>query len=319
MFAPQQELPPLQIPVSTSMDYYSDFLSPTDQPPPMSRRASFNFGHNNSQIEDWTQKTVPPAKRRHTTCSLNQPRLVENNELIWMLKSPRTSNYFQRYLEVVHPHYPFLDLSEISSQTTISFSSFNDSFSWMKAYQRLVIAAIGAMQQHNSRDIAARYIRHAMTLRKNESLDLFGSICGVQCAMLLAIYLLLESQNEFGREEDDTSHPHVNLWLWNCRISAACIDLGLHVWPQGDHTAWTAQQEQQERATAVLSLNTFQSAWFLDQEISRHCNRPRALHAEDLDVELMDWIVSKKQVGGQSLHQHVRRDSVARSLCRLNI
>ena len=81
----------------------------------------------------------------------------------------------------------------------------------MKAYQRLVIAAIGAIQQHNSRDIAARYIRPAMSLRKNESLDLFGSICGVHCAMLLAIYLLLESPNEFDLEEEDTSHPHVNL------------------------------------------------------------------------------------------------------------
>ena len=29
--------------------------------------------------------------------------------------------------------------------------------------------------------------------------------------MLLAIYLLLESPNEFDLEEEDTSHPHVNL------------------------------------------------------------------------------------------------------------
>ena len=94
------------------------------------------------------------------------------------------------------------------------------------------------------------------------------------------------------------------------------------MWPQGDHTAWTPQQEQQEqqeRATAVLCLDTFQSSWFLDQEISRHCKWPRALHAEDLDAELMDWIVGKKHAETLSLHQHVRRDSVARSLYRLNI
>ena len=32
----------------------------------------------------------------------------------------------------------------------------------------------------------------------------------------------------FECEDEDTSHPEVNLWLWNCRLAAGCIDLGLH-------------------------------------------------------------------------------------------
>ena len=277
----QEELPPLQTPqfVSTQMDYYSDFLSPTDQPPTMSRRASLTHNSNNDHVADWSSK-VRPSKRRHTTCSVTKPGASENAELGWMLNSPRTTGYLKLYFDTVHLKYPFLELDEPS--TPRDTSPFAQTSTHIKTSQRLLAAAIGAMLQHKSRDISARYVRNAMQLHKREDLDLFSSISGIHCAMLLAIYVLTESQTKFENEEDDTSHPFINLWLWNCQISAACIDLGLH--------EWLDDNDGSSEIEAGLYRNTFSSAWAMDLEISAFKKRPRALHAEDVDAKLLAWI-----------------------------
>lgn len=275
----QEELPPLQMPISTPMDYYSDYLSPTDQPPPISRRASVSFGNNTSHVADWTQKTAP-AKRRHTTCSLTNPRTVENTELTWMLNSPRTTSYLKHYMEVVHPRYPFLSPQDRSHANA---SPFAETSTGIKTYKRLLMAGIGAALQHQSRDIAARYVRHAMSVQKREDLEFFASISGIHCAMLLAIYLLREGDTPFEREEEDVSHPDVNLWLWSCRIAASCVDLGLHQWPDGE-----------EPALATLCMTTFEGAWALDREISQQRKRPRALHTDDIDPNLLAWLLERE-------------------------
>jgi hypothetical protein len=114
---------------------------------------------------------------------------------------------------------------------------------------------------------------------------MFSSISGIHCAMLLAIYVQAESQLEFEHEEEDVSHPTINLWLWNCQIAAACIDLGLHLWV--DEASGSGGIEGE------LYRNTFRSAWMLDQEISLEKGRPRALHAEDVSPQLLAWLASR--------------------------
>jgi len=307
----QEELPPLQVPTSTPMDYYSDYLSPTDQPPTTSRRSSVSFGNNNnsssSHVADWTRNTAS-TKRRHTTCSLTNPRTIENSELSWMLNSPRTTSYLKHYMNIIHPLYPFLPNSSHGAQPLPSDTSpFAETTQGIDTYQRLLTAAIGALQQHRSRDISARYVRHAMALQRAQNFELFASISGIHGAMLLVIYLLREEMDVSAPEEEDTSHPDVNLWLWSCRIAAACIDLGLHCWPQHDaadsdddevdHEQQQQQQQRQQRPLAALCMNTFRSAWRLDQEISTRRRRPRALHDGDIEPRMLAWVEGEHDEG----------------------
>lgn len=271
--------------VSNPTDYYADYLSPMSQPRVMVCRPSVS----SSDLEglsttagddvDWSNK-MPPTKRRHTTCSIAKPNESANAELGWMLNSPRTTGYLKRYFEVVHPRYPFVEFG--NPNHVLDASSFAQSASPIKITERLLCAAIGAIFSHQSRDISARYVRHAMQLQKREDLDLFSSVSGVHCAMLLAVYLYAETQLEFLPEEDDVSHPDVNLWLWNCRITAACVDLGLH--------EWVSECEGTSAVEVDLYRRTFLSAWTLDREICALERKPRGLRAEDVDARLLGWI-----------------------------
>lgn len=278
----QEEFPPLQTQgLPSQMEYYSDFLSPTDQPPTVSRRSSLSFGNqSNTDVVDWTNK-LATGRRRHTTCSITKPQTSNDAELGWMLSSPRTTNYLGLYSTTVQPQYPFLDLPQRHHQQ-VDTSPFSNVATSIKTYQRLLTAAIGAMYQHQSRDISSRYLRAAMALQKREDLDLFSSVSGIHCAMLLAIYLLHESETLFQHEEEDTSHPEVNLWLWSCRIAAACIDLGLHQWVDDMD------------ADSELYRNTFQSVYVLDGKISGARKRPRAIHKTDVHPRLLGWIEARE-------------------------
>ena len=150
-----------------------------------------------------------------------------------------------------------------------------------------------------------------MALQKSEELDqtLFASISGIHGALLLGIYLLLESQMVFEHEEEDTSHPDVNLWLWNCRVASACIDLGLHEWPDTGHGQVRGPEDAQERQMAVLCLHTFRSAWRLDREVSHSRNRPKAWHEADVDESLWQWVV-EQELDVQETTERIKREGV---------
>ncbi|KAI9878380.1 MAG: hypothetical protein M1823_006964, partial [Watsoniomyces obsoletus] len=228
------------------MDYYGDFLSPLDRPPIISRRPSISnsaLKPGMGNVSEWTSQVSTPSngipldtrlKRRHTTCSIPQTALSATSQLLspemsWMLSSPRTTNYLTRYFAEIHPQYPFLNRADFLEPCTAPtnphatpFTHAVDQSNPTQTYTRLLTAAIGALLHHQSRDISARYVRHAMSISTDSSLEstIWSSISGIHAAMLLAIYCLLEDTMVFSNEEEDTSHAEINLWLWNCRIAA---------------------------------------------------------------------------------------------------
>jgi hypothetical protein len=273
---------------SMSVDGCNGFLAPIGHP--STKPQYLGAGSDTEQSATWIS-TAGIGKRRNTTCLSGAPRLAANMELGWMLDSPRTTSYLKKYQEVVQGQYPFLD-HDVLFDTSDSSSSALDEQHGFAIYQRLLQAAIGAMLTHRARDIAARYLRNAMTMQDGECMDFFSSVDGIHCALLLVVYLYLESQIVFEDEllEDDVGHPHVNTWQWSCRIAAACIDLGLHSWTDGNDTAERVG-DSEGRARQRLCRNTFRSVWKLDGEISIATGRPRALHAEDIDPVMMAWML----------------------------
>ena len=293
-----------------SMDYYGDFLSPLDRPPTLPRRPSISSRRgsvsNMGNVADWSSAvsvsgSAERTKRRHTTCSIPRttPSPLLSPEVSWMLDSPRTTNYLNKYFSDVHPKYPFLDQRKFFAPKTGSnkgVSPFTDprsnfSTDHVGTFQRLLVGAIGGMLHQQSRDISARYIRHAVTLQDDtdSKFDMWSSISGLHCAMLLALYCYLETAlAPFANEDasDDVSHPGVNpnLWLFNCRIASGCIDLGLHV---SLDDGMGEDDDDEDREVKDLYRNTFRSAYVLDREISQLKRRPRAIHDDDVDAILV--------------------------------
>jgi Fungal specific transcription factor domain len=230
----------------------------------------------------------------------------------WMLSSPRTTNYLTKYFAEIHPQYPFLNRADFlepcnapANPHATPFTHAIDQSNPTQTYTRLVTAAIGALLHHQSRDISARYFRHAMSISIDSSLEstMWSSISGIHAAMLLAIYCLLEHTMTFSNEEEDTSHAEINLWLWNCRIAAGCIDLGLHQGRsderyehaeegRGDGGQRRAgdddgEEDDEDSQLSELYRNTFRSAFVLDGRISEVRHRPRAIHEGDVDGRLI--------------------------------
>jgi hypothetical protein len=266
--------------MSMNIDYYGEHLSPLDRPPTIARRPSIAASFTKpgmSSVSEWTSGLSTPSnqtitashpKRRHTTCSIPTSQLSATNKLLspelsWMLSSPRTTNYLNRYFTSIHPEYPILNKSSFVSPVNTSVHSLSEPIDLSnptKTFTRLLAAGIGALIHHCSRDISARYVRHAMILAADASLDsssgtMWNSISGIHAAMLLAIYCFLEQTTEFGTEDEDTSHPPVNLWLWNCRIAASCIDLGLHL-SQGSPAASSSISRKSNNTVKRVKIET---------------------------------------------------------------
>jgi hypothetical protein len=328
----------------TNMDYYGDFLSPLDRPPSLSRRPSLSIpaaSPGASQVSDWQSRVSSPApsinsverpKRRHTTCSIERTTLSPSSkmlspELAWMLNSPRTTNYLNRYFDLLHPHYPFLDRNDFLPPTspTAPVPPTPLSSTPLVTYTRLLTSAIGALLHHKARDMASRYVRLAMSFqmstdspngREFENM-LFTSIKGIHAAMLLAIYCLFEQTMERGQqineEDGDITHPEISLWLWNARIAAGCIDLGLHKWPvaasqrgrsrmrfgvNDNSNGWedgSMEETMDESGDEDLQLmtlykQTFRSAFLLDRRISELKKRPYMIHEDDVDGALIEGL-----------------------------
>ncbi|KAK5045350.1 hypothetical protein LTR84_009213 [Exophiala bonariae] len=279
------------------IDYYGDFLSPVDKPPTLSRRSSMT-----STCSGTLQQELPPTistrlHRSQTLPSNSNPRMqAEQERLNTTVSSPRTRNYLQVYFQKVHPHSPILN------PATISLKASNNSIT---TYQVLVAAAIGAMIHHQSRSLSSPYVRLAMTL--NPEVDFWSSISGLHCAILLAIYCLHEETLSFQDEMDNEGphhfpltqplHPHVNLWLHTCQISATCIDLGLNLGylsgadpigpPRGrghelDFFPETASEIEME----AIFKNTFRVAYGLDKRVCSLKQRPRSIRDESIHPDL---------------------------------
>jgi hypothetical protein len=320
-----QHLPNLHFPVFAQMDYYSDYLSPTDAPPIVSRRASLTSDASSpsstatSNIISWTQslnRHQQPASKacRHTTCSLSDPLTTSASELSWMLNSPRTSKYLAHYKTHVHRQYPILELPDSSSLVLSSatlkakISSNASEPSSLHKHARLLTAAIGALHQsRHNHDVAARYMRHAIALQKADEgrleKELFESIAGLAGALLVGLWCLMERRMEDEGREDceawENERLDMNPWFWNSRIVAACIDLGLSCWPSEGREYFLAQEEMYTasdsngRKVHELCLNTFLSSWRLDEDISKRMNRPRAWHKEDVEDRMWEWVQGK--------------------------
>jgi hypothetical protein len=274
-----------------SVEGFNAFLAPGNHPP--IKTQYLGVGSDTEQSAAWPSATES-SRRRSTICLSSAPRITANRELSWMLDSPRTTGYLKKYKEVVQGRYPFLDSNNPPGTDETPYPALNLQHGFV-IYQRLLQAAIGAMLTHKARDIAARYLRHAMSMQDTEGMDFFHSIDGIHCALLLVVYLYLESQIVFEDEslDDDVGHPHVNVWQWSCRIAAACIDLGLHSWVDGNDAVERVDHGE-GKMRQRLCRNTFRSVWKLDGEISNATGRPRALHAESIDPVMMAWILRQE-------------------------
>lgn len=278
------------------IDYYGDFLSPIDQPPSLSRRSSNASSNDFSEPSPGFRTRL--GRSQTLPSSLAPDRSVNIEQLNITLGSPRTRNYLQIYFKNVHPEFPILDPA--------AFVTKNPSSSIILTYQTLLAAAIGALTHHQSRSLSSPYVRLAMSLQPQ--IDMWSSISGVHCAILLAIYCFFEETTSFSDEVDQNDleklhitealHPAVNLWLHNCQIATTCVDLGLNLGflsgispisipPAENPDLSFFAQTTLEMEMQMMFRNTFRVAHKLDKRISNLKQRPRAIRDRELDPGLI--------------------------------
>ncbi|KIX00601.1 uncharacterized protein Z518_09666 [Rhinocladiella mackenziei CBS 650.93] len=271
------------------IDYYGDYLSPIDQPPPISRRSSVASSLNDASTPETLARSHTRLHRSQTLpTTLNFKKPPNQDQLNMTLRSPRTRNYLQVYFQKVHPEFPVLDPR--------AFASRQPSGNTILTYQTLLAAAIGALQHHQSRALSSPYMRLAMSL--HSEIDMWGSLSGVHCAILLAIYCFYEESMSFNDEVDqhrtkivDSLHPAVNLWLHICQTAHTCLDLGLNLGflsSAGSISMVSADKRNLvEVQMQAMFRNTFRVVYILDRRISRLKRRPTAIHEADLDADLV--------------------------------
>lgn len=277
---------------NVSMDSFPRFLALTDH---MMHNQQYSRIDPRDTQGTAGSTTAGTGKGRNTTSLESLRQHTSDRELGWMLNSPRTTNYLEQYRDVVQGSYPFLDFADHFATNSPRFQVSGEQQQSFAVYQRLLQAAIGAMLTDKARDIAVQYLRRAMSIQDNEDMEFFNSVDGIHCAMLLVLYLYLESQIVFENEpfEDDVGHPYVSMWQWNCRIAAACIDLGLFSWEVHSDAA-NVVGSREGRARQRTCRDTFRSAWKLDGKVSQATGRPRALHVENVDPRMVTWMLRQE-------------------------
>lgn len=177
------------------------------------------------------------------------------------------------YFSDIHPLYPFLDKTTFGQLLDAVYSprSSKDALPahvtpTVAACQVYMVLAIGALVLKNQRG-DSRVARDTYCLaatRQMDAFEMWNSISGIQCSLLLSLVCLYDGA--LSKE----------VWTLKSNIVSTCIELGLHRMPQSGSSlsTWDA-----------LGFRIFLSAYFLDRNIGIGLDRPFSISEEDTDIE----------------------------------